>query len=94
MSSGSGRRSCWPAQNCLCGGFFRGAFSFRCGFGVSYSLQMPLYLFGDICRNGARVGLLLGYAKPRQEINDGFRLDLQLAREFIDANLGCVAHAS
>jgi hypothetical protein len=37
---------------------------------------------------------LFRYAKTRQEVNYGFRLDLELTGEFIDADLRCVAHAS
>jgi hypothetical protein len=37
---------------------------------------------------------LFGYAKTSQEVNDGFGLDLELTGEFIDADLGCVTHAS
>jgi hypothetical protein len=37
---------------------------------------------------------LFGYAVTREQVNNGFRLDLKLAREFIDADLGCVTHAS
>jgi len=37
---------------------------------------------------------LFGYAKPGQEVNDGFGLDLELTGEFIDAYLRCVTHAS
>jgi len=95
-SRGSGRRnrSGRPAGGSFRGRFFRGAFGFGGGFGVGDALQMPLHLLGDIGGNRTRVGLLFGYAKTRQQVNDGFRLDLELAREFINADLGCVAHAS
>jgi hypothetical protein len=55
---------------------------------------MLLDLFGYVGRNRTRVGLLLGDAKTGQKVNDGFRLDLEFARELIDADLICVAHAS
>jgi hypothetical protein len=55
---------------------------------------MALHLFGDIGRDRTRVGLLFGYAEARQQVNDGFRLDLQLARQLVNADLRCVAHAS
>lgn len=46
--------------------------------------------FGD--RTG--VGLFFGYAKSRKKVNNGFCLDLEFAGEFINADLGCVTHAS
>jgi len=66
----------------------RGAFRFRGGLRVRHALQMVLYLFRDIRGNRARVRLLFRDAKARQEVNDGFRLDLELARQLVNANLG------
>jgi hypothetical protein len=88
------RRSRRPPRGSFRRCFFRRAFGFGGGFGVGNALQVMLHLFGDIGGNRARVGLLLGYAKTWQQVNNGFRLDFELAREFIDADLGCVAHAS
>jgi hypothetical protein len=60
--------------------FFRGALRLCGGFGVGYTLQMPLHLLCDISRNRTRVRLLFGNAKTRQKVNDSFGLDLELAR--------------
>jgi hypothetical protein len=76
------------------GGFFRGAIGFSGAFGVRYTLQVLLNLFGDIGGNGTGVRFLFGNAESGQKVNDGFRLDLEFARELIDADLICVAHAS
>jgi len=76
------------------GGFLCGAFGFRSGFGVSGPLQLALHLLGDIGGDGTRVRFLFGYAETRQQVNDGFRLDLQLACQLINSDLGCVTHAS
>ena len=37
---------------------------------------------------------LFGYAITRQQVNNSLGFDLQLSREFIDADLGRVTHAS
>jgi len=34
------------------------------------------------------MSFLFGYAKPGEKVNDGFGLNLELAGEFIDADLG------
>jgi hypothetical protein len=75
-------------------GFLCGAFGFCGSFRVSGTLQMTLYLLGDVGGNRARVRLLFGNTKAWQEVNDGFRLDLELARQLVNANLIRVAHAS
>lgn len=74
--------------------FFRGTLGFRSAFGIRYTLQVMFNFFRDVGRNGTGVGLLFGNAKTGQKVNDGFRLDLEFARELIDADLICVAHAS
>ena len=78
----------------LCCRFFRDALGIGCGFGVGYALQMMPDFFGDFDSDRTGVCLLFGYAKPRKKVNDGFGLDLEFAGEFIDADLGCVTHAS
>jgi len=88
------RRRRGPPRSGLGSRFFRGAFSFRGGLGVSDTFQMVLNFFRDIGGNGAGVGLLFGNTKSGQKVNNGFRLDLEFARELIDADLICVAHAS
>jgi hypothetical protein len=55
---------------------------------------MVLNFFRDIFRNRTGVRFLFGDAKPGQKVNDGLRLDFEFARELIDADLICVAHAS
>jgi hypothetical protein len=96
--SRSNNRSCnrrrRPAGSRLRRRFFGGAFGFRGVFGVRYTLQVLLNFFGDIGGNGTGVRFLFGNAESGQKVNDGFRLDLEFARELIDADLICVAHAS
>jgi hypothetical protein len=60
--------------------FFRGAFRFDGGFRLRDTLQMPLHLLSDVRGDRTRVRLLFGNAKTRQKVNDGFGLDLELAR--------------
>jgi hypothetical protein len=55
---------------------------------------MVFNFFRDIGRNGTGVRFLFRNAKTGQKVNDGFRLDLEFARELIDADLIYVAHAS
>ncbi len=88
------RRRRWPPRRGLRRRFFRSAFGFHGGLGVRDTLQMVLNFFRDISGNRAGVGLLFLDSKTRQKVNDGFRLDLEFARELIDADLICVAHAS
>ena len=87
-------RRLWPPRSGLRCRFFRGAFGFRGGLSVSDTFQMVLNFFRDIGGNRAGVGLLFGNAESGQKVNNGFRLDLEFARELIDADLICVAHAS
>lgn len=83
-----------PARSRFRRGFFRSAFSFGGAFGVRHTLQVLLNFFRDIGRNGTGVRFLFGNAESGQKVNNGFRLDLEFARELIDADLICVAHAS
>ena len=83
-----------PARSRFGRGFFRGAFGFGSAFGVRHTLQVVLNFFGDIGGNRTGVRFLFGNAESGQKVNDGFRLDLEFARELIDADLICVAHAS
>lgn len=50
--------------------------------------------FGSFDGDRTGVGLSFGYAKSRKKVNNGLSLDLEFAGEFIDADLGCVTHAS
>jgi len=93
-----GNRSCrWSRRSSrsrFCRGFLGGTFGFRRTFGVRHTLQVLLNFFRDIGGNRAGVRFLFGNAESGQKVNDGFRLDLEFARELIDADLICVAHAS
>ena len=53
----------------------------------SRPLQHMTNFFGYVERNGTGVGLLFRYAKPRQKIDNRFRLHFQFASQFIDADL-------
>jgi hypothetical protein len=59
-------------------------------FSVRNTLQVLANFFRDIHGNGAGMRLLFGDAVPGQKVDDRFRLDLKLARQFIDPNLICV----
>jgi hypothetical protein len=50
--------------------------------------------FRDIGGNRAGVGLFLGDTVLRQQVNNGFRLDLQLASQLINSDLIDVSHTS
>jgi len=62
-------------------------------FRIRHALQVLANFLRYIYRNGAGVRLLFGDAVPREQVDDRFGLDLQLARQFIDPNLICVSHA-
>jgi hypothetical protein len=49
--------------------------------------------FRNIRRNGTRVRFLFGDAVPGQQVNNGFRLDLQFASQLINPDLVDVGHA-
>ena len=92
------RRSCrcsnWPHPCRFCCRVLRfflrlGLCFCRC-FGVSYSLDMFAHLLRDIRGNGTRVRLLFRDAVPGQQVNNGFRLDLQFAGQLINSDLICV----
>jgi hypothetical protein len=67
--------------------FFRFSLRFRLCFRVRYTLKMFAHLLRDIRGNGAGVRLLFRDAIPGQQVNNRFRLDLQLAGQLINANL-------
>jgi len=62
-------------------------------FFFSHALNLFANLLRNILGNGARVRLFFRYAIPRQQVNDGFRLDLQFAGQFVDSDLIYVGHA-
>ena len=64
------------------------------GFRFSGALQDVSNFFGDVDGDRAGVGFLFGNTKAGQKVDDGFGLDLQLAGELVDANLGRVSHTS
>ena len=70
--------------------FFRFGLCFRRRFRVRYSLEMRADLLRDIRGNRTRVRLLFGYTVPGQQVNNCFRLDLQLAGQLINPDLVCV----
>jgi hypothetical protein len=71
----------------------RPGFLFRRCFRVGNALQVLANFLRNIFRNRARVGLFFGDAVARQKVDDGLGLDLQLARQLIDAYLICFRHA-
>ncbi len=83
-----------PLLRGSCRRFFRRALRAGCCFGVGNTLQVVPDFFRNFDRDGTGVRFLFRYAKPRKKVNDGFSFDLEFAGEFIDADLGCVTHAS
>jgi len=83
-----------PPLRGSCRRFFRGALRAGCCFGVGNTLQVVPDFFCNFDRDGTGVGFLFGYAKPRKKVNDGLSFDLEFTGEFINADLGCVTHAS
>ncbi len=79
-------------------GFLCDSLSLRRSLGSSLGLCLTQNLFADflrdILRDRAGVRLLLGYAIPRQKINDRLRLDLEFPGQLINSNLVCFVHAS
>lgn len=90
------RRSRWlrPALGRFCSNFLGFALGIGGSLRVGHALQVIANLFGYFDGDRAGMGFLFRYAKPWQQVNNGFRLDLELTGEFIDADLRCVAHAS
>jgi hypothetical protein len=62
-------------------------------FFLGGSLNLFAHLLRDVLRDGARVRLFFRDAIPRQQVNDGFRLDLQFAGQFVNSDLIYVGHA-
>jgi len=63
------------------------------GFLFGHALNLFAHFLRDVLGNRARVRLFFRYAIPRQQVNDGFRLDLQFAGQFVDSDLIYVGHA-
>jgi hypothetical protein len=66
--------------------------SFGGGFGVGQRAEMGAQFFRDIHRNRTRVRLFFGDAEPGQKVNNRLRLDLEVAREFVDPDLIRAGH--
>ena len=97
------RGSCWTWCRWMQPGPPQGRFGrrFLCGFlcggsrfGVGNTLQVMPDFFRNIDGDRAGMRFLFGYAKSRKKVNDGFGFDLEFAGELVDADLGCVTHAS
>ena len=58
-----------------------------CSRGFRSPLQDVTNFFGDFERDRAGVGLLFSYTKTGKQIDDGLGLDLELAGQFVDADL-------
>ena len=67
--------------------------SFRLSLGIRDSVNLLAHFLRDIRRNRTGVRFLFRDTKSGQKINNGFGLDLQLAGQFVDSDLICVAHA-
>ncbi len=100
--SGSGRRGGFrrggsgPHARSFGGGILRDLFG-DCGFfggdfGVSELLEMFFYFFGGGDFNRAGVSLFFGDANFREIVEDRLSLDLEVAGQFVDANLIGVGH--
>lgn len=87
--SGNGRHRWLRRRFC---GFFGGCY--RGDFRFGDALQLAANFFGDLHRNGTGMRFFLGNAKAGQKIDDGLSLDLEFTGQFVDADLGCVTHAS
>ena len=76
---------------CFGGCFFRDLF--RCGvffsgdLSIGHITEMFAHPYGGVDIDGTRVGLLFCNTGFRQIIDDRLGLDLELARQFVDANL-------
>jgi hypothetical protein len=64
----------------------------RLGFRLSQEILADFFRYIDW--NRARVRLLFRDAIPRQQVNNGFGLDLEFAGQLVDSYLVCVSHAS
>jgi len=94
---GRGRRSGRSGSRRLECGFRRlhvGSGRGRRGLGFSSALQLATDFVGHVNGDGTGVGLLFGYTKAGQEVDDGLGLDLELAGQFVNTDLRWVTHAS
>jgi len=73
--------------------FFRPGSRFYLCFFFGGSLNLFAHLLGDVRRDRTRVRLLFRDAVARQQVNDGFSLDLQFAGQLVNSDLICVGHA-
>jgi len=73
--------------------FFRFGSRFRLRFFFGGTLNLLAHLFRNVRGDRARVRLLFRDAIPRQQVNDGFRLDLEFAGQLVYSDLIYVGHA-
>jgi hypothetical protein len=73
--------------------FVRFGSRFRLCFFFGGALNLFAHFFRDVRGDRARVRLLFRDAIPRQQVNDGFRLDLEFAGQFVNSDLIYVGHA-
>jgi len=74
-------------RSCFLRYFFRGGSGFRGSFGFRQILEVLAHSFRGVNINGTGVRLFFGDARFRQIIEDGLGLDLEVAGQFVDANL-------
>lgn len=93
-------RCCRGVRRSMTGSVRRGrrSWSFldgdRNGLGFERALELMANFLGNVDRNRAGVGLLFTHTKARKQVNDCFRLDLQLAGQFVNSDLGWITHTS
>jgi hypothetical protein len=82
--------------SCFGCGFFRGLFGygsfFGCGFRIGRIAEMLAHLFGGVDFNRARMRLFFCDAGFGQKVDDRFRLNLEFARQLVDADLIQIGH--
>lgn len=94
-SAGLGTSRRGRSNERLCNGLFaRISLSrFRCFFSGCNIAEMLAHQFCVLQINRTRVRLFFGDADFRQELNQDFRLDLQLPRQFINPDLIRICHS-
>ena len=73
--------------------FVRFGNRFRLRFFFGSALNLFAHFFRDVRGDRTRVRLLFRDAIPRQQVNDGFRLDLEFAGQLVNSDLIYVGHA-
>jgi hypothetical protein len=80
-------------RRCLFCFFFCLGRRFRLRFRFRNALNLLAHFLRNVHRNRTRVRFLFRDAEAGQKINNRLGLDLQLAGQFVDSDLVCVAHA-